>query len=122
MMSKFGNVRTSEKQEQAAIVQLVETLNGKAWVLGTTRPAGDFRGTCQTPGIADLWITLPAVSILGAGALGLWWETKSATGRRSAAQFEFSEWCVLTRTAYGYGTCDAFIAWLTDCGRLKGGR
>ena len=120
-MSARRPVRVSEtpleKDEQAAIVELVETLRGKAWVIGTVRPDGDFRGTCQTAGIADLWVTLPAGA--SSRAIGIWWETKRRKGKRSAAQLDFAEWCIVTGTPYGYGTCDEFIARMKIGGWLK---
>ena len=111
--------RVSEKQEQASIVQLVETLGGKAYVLGTTRPAGDFRGTCQTPGLPDLYAFLPYQHAASTSRASLWIEVKKVGGRRSKAQDEFKALCEASDTRYLCGTCDDVIAWLKEAGWLK---
>lgn len=112
-------VRISEKQEQAAIVQLMETLGGKVWVLGTKRPSGDFQGTRQTPGIPDLYVALP-LRAAPRHYRALWIEVKSSQGRTSDAQKAFAKVASTTiGTAYIRGTCDDVQRWLVEHGWLK---
>lgn len=110
----------SEKQEQAAIVQLLETLGGKVWVLGTKRRTGDFQGTMQTPGIPDLYCALPLRSSTR-HYRALWIEVKSSQGRASAAQKAFG---AVARTTIGtvhlQGTCHDVQNWLVAHGWLSG--
>lgn len=106
-----------EKVEQAHICAFVRaTLQGKVWVLGTVRRRTDYQGTNQTPGLADLWMVLPAVRDLP--SVGVWWETKSKAGQRSAAQVQFGEACQSAGVAYGFGPFDAFMAWAISQGRV----
>jgi hypothetical protein len=110
-----------EKAEQAAIVDLVRKTGGKAYILGNTRRKGDYPGTMQTPGIADLWLELGAVVRRQDALLpvGLWWEVKAQAGRVRPEQLEFEASCQRTGTPYGRGTCNDFIAWLVAQGRLR---
>jgi hypothetical protein len=64
--------RVSERAEQSHIVQLLRTVGGQVYVLGTTRRRGDYAGTMQTPGLPDLLAFLPVKRSLetdGAAAL-----------------------------------------------------
>ena len=121
-----------EKVEQHQIVNLVRTMGGRVWVLGTRRRRGDHQGTMQTPGLPDLWIVLPRVhgalnesrdqATLSHGGEGLWWEVKRNGGRRSPDQVDFADACALTGIGYGYGTLDDFIARMVAEGRLRSDR
>lgn len=104
--------RRPEDSEQGNICQLTSSLGGKPWVLGTRRRRGDYPGTMQTAGVADLWLTLPVSRSTGAPAVGLWWEAKAPGERRTPDQVGFADWCAATNTPYGWGTFDDFIAWL----------
>lgn len=114
-----------EDIEQNNIRRYVSGISGKVYVLGTRRRRGDYQGTMQTEGIADLWICLPAVApsaryhLDTKEPIALWWETKGPKGRRSPEQIEFGERCAATRTPYGFGTCNDFFAWLIQHGRLS---
>lgn len=109
-----------EKVEQAHICKLVSNLGGKPYVIGTRRRKDDYQGTMQTPGIADLWISLPAREFpTPLPAIVLWWETKRIGGRRTPDQVEFGDRCVAANQPYGWGTCNDFVAWLIEHGRLK---
>ena len=94
-----------ERQEQKAIVRLLQSLGATVYVLGTTRPAGGYMGTCQTPGIPDLYAFLPA-----GGAL--WVEVKATGGRLSPAQLAFRELCASRGVHYVTGGVDSVAAWL----------
>jgi hypothetical protein len=79
--------RQPEKAIQADIVQALRRVGCAVYVLGTHRPAGDYQGTMQTPGVPDLWVFLPR------GLGGLWVEVKAPKGRRSMAQEQFRAAC-----------------------------
>ena len=53
---------TLEKEIQADIVKLLETVGAAVYKIGTTRKKGDHQGTMQTPGIPDLcaFVKMPA--------------------------------------------------------------
>ena len=51
-----------EKQIQADIVKLLETVGAAVYKIGTTRKKGDHQGTMQTPGIPDLSRSCPCRS------------------------------------------------------------
>ena len=106
-----------EKHEQAAIVQLLRSIGASVYVLGTRRPRGDYHGTCQTPGIPDLYAMLPARKSWAADAV--WIEVKSATGRLSPDQSVFASRCYERSIPYVRGGVDAVISWLTASGYLK---
>lgn len=110
----------SEKVEQAAIVQLLESLGGKVYVIGTKRRKGDYQGTMQTPGLPDLYAVLPPRGHCRLWA-PVWIEVKASGGRLSEAQKAFRDLCDPTRGAahhYVSGTCDAVQNWLVDYGWL----
>ena len=50
-----------EKEIQADIVKLLETVGAAVYKIGTKRKKGDHQGTMQTPGIPDLlaFVTVP---------------------------------------------------------------
>ena len=110
-----------EKHEQAAGVGLLRSLHCTVYVLGTARRAGDWQGTCQTPGICDVQAWLPDARGL------LLWEVKSRVGKPSPAQVEFQ---TLARACeergcgiyYCLGPFDNLIAKLITLGLLKPGQ
>lgn len=103
--------RVSEKTEQAHIVQLLVSIGAAVFVLGTRRPAGDYQGTRQTPGIPDLVAFLP--STREHGTRQVWIECKAAGGRLRTAQQDFKALCECANVAHIVGTFDDVIAWLT---------
>lgn len=111
--------RVPEKAEQAHGVQLLRTLGATVYVLGTRRGRGDYQGTCQTPGICDVFAFLPARGPLVRRVL-LAWECKAVGGRLSPAQLVFQRCCVLSGIAHLTGPFDALIAWLTSYGYVQG--
>jgi hypothetical protein len=110
--------QVSEKQEQAAIVELLEAIGAKVYVLGTRRPKGDFQGTRQTPGIPDLYALLPTSTDCDAPR-ALWIEVKAASGRMSQAQIDFALACGGRGIAHTTGGQDAVAAWLKYWSFLK---
>lgn len=113
--------RVSEKAEQAAIVELLETLGAKVYVLGTVRKHGDHPGTMQTPGLPDLLIYLRRVHRPEAAiwAQLLTVEVKARGGRLRPAQREYADLAEGAAVAHIVGGLDAVIEWLTDRGYLK---
>jgi len=99
--------RQPERAEQQAIVRLLRTLGCAVYVLGTTRPRGDYGGTCQTPGMPDLYVFLPH------GA-ALWIEVKAPKGRPRPEQLTFREHCLGRGHHHIMGGLDAVIAWLIE--------
>lgn len=115
-------IHQREKLEQAAIVDLLRSIGGKVYVLGTKRPRGDHPGTCQTPGLPDLYAFLPAPP-LALPALrrrtALWIEAKAAGGRATDAQRAFAIECHASHVAHVLGGVDEVIHWLIEQGYLK---
>lgn len=106
----MAKVRIPEKQVQASIVQLLRTVGGAVYIMGTRRPRGDYHGTCQTPGLPDLLCFLPPRTrqrwVL------LFVEVKAQGGRLRPAQRDFRECCINADAAHVVGDLDAVIAWL----------
>lgn len=83
-----------EKAVQQQIVKLLHSVGAKTYVLGTRRKRGDFQGTCQTPGIPDVFAFLPAPRLRKDSApTSIWVEVKSARGRLRPEQREFQFLC-----------------------------
>lgn len=112
--------KASEKQEQAAIVQLLEKLGAKVYVIGTKRRKGDYQGTMQTPGIPDLYVVL---NFFGKPKpfKAIWIEVKARGGKLSDAQRQFkAETDALEPAMYHIvGGVDDVQNWLVDHGWLK---
>ena len=98
----------AEKAQQNDIRKLWLTLGGKVWDTSAVTRAK------ITPGIADLYLTLPRWSF------AMWWESKSAEavtrkdGGRSESQLEFAEHTQMAGVAYGSGTFRDFVQWLLE--------
>lgn len=108
-----------EKDEQAAIVKLLEALGAKVYVLGTRRPKGDHQGSCQTPGIPDLYVFLPNHRDLRLFSnVPVWIEVKARAGRLSESQRQFAALVTDSPSHYVTGTCDDVQNWLVDHGWL----
>lgn len=110
--------RVPEKTEQAHGVQLLRTIGAKVWVLGTVRRRGDFPGTMQTPGIADVLAFLPVRGQPNQRVF-LAWECKAAGGRLRPEQQEFRDACLDAGVRHLVGGYDALIAWLVEYGHVK---
>jgi hypothetical protein len=109
--------RQPERAAQRAIVQLLSQVGCRVWVLGTTRPRGDFRGTCQSPGLPDLIAHLPG----GGGVLFV--EVKAGKNTLRPEQRDFRQLCLLCAAPFGVhhivGGLDNVIAYLVKLGLLK---
>jgi hypothetical protein len=109
-MSSLGRAgRRLEKTEQSQIVHLLRSIGGYAYEIGTRRPRGDYQGTCQTPGLGDVFAFLP---IKLNKPNELWCECKSATGRLRPEQRLFRERCIERGIPHVVGTLEAVSAWL----------
>jgi hypothetical protein len=113
--------RVPEKVIQAQGVTLLRTLGAKVYVLGTTRRRGDFHGTMQTPGIADVFGFLPTPSSSSGHRQRhpFWWEAKAEGGRLRHEQREFREFCQDSGLTHIVGDLDNLIAFLVAHGWLK---
>ncbi len=105
-----------EKVEQAHIVQLLRTIGGRVYVLGTRRRRGDFQGTMQSPGVPDLMAFLPARAHLAGAPRFVFIECKATGGRLRPEQQVFRDECTSAGLAHIVGDLDAVIAWLVAAG------
>lgn len=116
-----------EKAEQALTLQLLRSIGAHVYVLGTVRPQGDYRGTCQTAGLPDLWVMLPPSPCVCSltdephtrPGKALWIEMKRHGGRVRPEQKVFAQRCQEAGVAHVTGTCDDVIRYLCDGGWLK---
>lgn len=96
----------AEKAQQDDIRKLWITLGGKVWNTSAVTRAK------ITPGIADLYLTLPRWHF------AMWWESKSAEAvrrvnhGRSPEQMDFAAHTEAAGVAYGVGTFRDFVHWL----------
>jgi hypothetical protein len=116
-----------EKFEQSNVAQLLRTVGGRVYVLGTRRRRGakcpkcgtfveEHQGTRQTPGLSDLIAFLPWRGPGDSARTSrlLFVECKAPGGRMSTEQREFREFCLSSATDHVVGDLDAVIAWLID--------
>jgi hypothetical protein len=102
-----------EKVEQAGIIALIRAVGGHVWELSQTREAQ------QTPGLPDLYATVPAKAGDPRGAISLWIEAKRERGGRvSAAQRHFQKCCQLSGTVHVLGALKEVEAWAEAEGLL----
>lgn len=108
---RMAKARVPEKSEQLHGVQLLRSLGAKVYVLGGHRRRGDYQGTMQTEGIADVFAFIP---IRGEAPrrIFLAWECKAVGGRLRPEQQEFQALCIDAQVAHLVGPLDALIAWL----------
>ena len=107
-----------EKVEQAHILQLIASVGGTAYVLGTRRPKGDYQGTRQTPGVPDVIAFVPKPTMRGHGMqIALFIEVKrSVGGRLSPEQSAFRDHCRFSGQEHVVGGLNAVIAWMVQNG------
>ena len=116
--------RVSEKVVQAQITQLLRSIGGAVYVLGTVRRRGDYPGTCQSPGLPDLLAFLPPPSS-GPGLPGsalemlVAVEVKAAGGRLRPEQAAFRAHALAAGMTHLVGDLDVVIAWLVCRGFLR---
>lgn len=111
--------RVPEKTVQSHIVQLLRSIGGRVYVLGTVRRRGDFPGTMQSPGVPDLiaFVRLPGDLLPRTACVFI--ECKAAGGRLRPEQAEFRALCEASGTPHVVGDLDAVIAWLVERGVVK---
>lgn len=100
--------RVPERVEQQHIVQLIRSIGGAVYVLGTTRRRGDYPGTMQTPGIPDLYAILPVTYE------SVWIEVKAEGGMLRPEQQQFRELCEKGHVAHIVGGLSTVLAWLVE--------
>lgn len=109
--------RVPEKVEQAHGVQLLRSIGGKVYVLGGHRRKGDYQGTMQTEGIADVFAFIP---VRGERRwVFLAWECKAYGGRMRPEQREFEALCTDAGITHIAGPFDVLIEWLAARGFVK---
>ena len=111
-----------EKDIQADIVTLLETVGAAVYTIGTTRKKGDHQGTMQTPGIPDLVAFVPVPAWAGGIAgvsykrktpwVQLWIEVKRPGGVLSDAQRVFRMHAREAGCEHVTGGVDEVVDWL----------
>ncbi len=102
--------RVHEKAVQAQIVQLIRSIGGRAFVVGTTRRRGDYQGTMQSRGIPDV---IGFVPVRGTrDFVHVYVEVKAEGGWLRKEQSEFLALCIAAGVEHIVGDLDAVIAWL----------
>ena len=99
-------MRVPEKAVQQQVVALLHKVGFRVWTIGTTRPNGDHRGTCQSPGLPDLLA-------FGRGRL-LVVEVKARGGTLRPEQVAFRAECQAAGVAHVVGGVEDVWAWLKD--------
>lgn len=119
--------RQLEKVEQQHIVDLLRSIGGEAYVLGTRRGRGrscpscgtfvqEHQGTRQSPGLSDVIGFTP---IREGRRRMLVVEVKAEGGRLRDEQRDFRDFCVAAAVPHVVGGLNAVIAWLMAEGFLK---
>lgn len=114
--------RTPEKAVQAQVVHLLRSVGGRVYVLGTKRPSGDYQGTCQTPGLADIHAFLPVPThgvVTNPSLHAVWVEVKAEGGRLSDEQESFQQHCRDAHVSHVVGGVNDVVAFLVHGGWLK---
>jgi len=99
-----GLPRVPEKVIQAQCVRLLRSLGGLVWTLGTSRRAGDYHGTMQTPGLPDVIFAIR-------GRMGML-ECKAAGGKLRPEQAVFRQACADCGVHHITGGVEELFAWL----------
>ena len=121
---KTLGVAKLEKEIQADIVKLLETVGAAVYRIGTKRKKGDHQGTMQTPGIPDLcaFVTFPRsqhVSEHMTHCVQLWIEVKRPGEAMSEAQWEFLRNARDAGCEHLVGGVDDVLDWLKARGVVK---
>jgi hypothetical protein len=135
---RTATVGQPERAEQEAAKKLLAAMGAKFWVAGTTRRAGDYQGTMQTPGLPDLpLVFLPRFKRYKEGTdmhlldqtLGMYElvvvemkspaAAKTKHGGLSPFQRECKAYCLGAGVPYIHGDLDALIGWLIHHSYLK---
>ena len=117
MRRRMGVIQL-EKNIQADIVQLLESVGAAVYRIGTTRKKGDHQGTMQTPGIPDLlaFVTVPFPVL---SSVQLWIEVKRQGGTISEAQTTFLLHALEAGCEHVVGGVDEVVDWLKARGVVK---
>ena len=125
-----------EKEIQADVVKLLETVGAAVYRIGTKRKKGDHQGTMQTPGIPDLiafvrvplsssssfrmsaWTSLQ-VSPGRVSCVQLWIEVKRPGGALAGAQLAFRVRALEAGCEHVVGGVDEVLDWLKARGVVK---
>lgn len=110
--------RVPETQVQWQCVTLYRSMGARVYVIGTKRRQGDYQGTMQSPGVADLLIFLPPLSAGATRKVQLWHEVKAELGRLSDDQKLFRADCAASDQAHIVGGIDAAYEFLINGGWL----
>ncbi len=114
-----------EKHEQQDGVKLLRSLGAAVYVLGTKRRKGDYQGTNQTPGIADVeaWMPTKRSDQCTPWMLSrqlLKWEVKRSRGAKTSVEQEsYAALCTDAGVSYVCGDLSALMRWLVDAGYLR---
>ena len=111
-----------EKDIQADIVKLLESVGAAVYRIGTTRKRGDHQGTMQTPGIPDLlaFVAVPfPLSTLHKATVQLWIEVKRPDGTMGYAQTRFRLRALEAGCEHVTGGIDEVVDWLERRGVVK---
>jgi len=103
--------RVPERVVQAHVVQALRSVGGFVLTLGTTRPKGDYAGTCQSLGWPDVGAFLPH-SPTGTLRHWLWVEVKASGGRLRPEQAAFRARCLERNIPHIVGGLDDVLAYL----------
>ena len=113
-----GSLAQLEKEIQADIVKLLETVGAAVYKIGTTRKKGDHQGTMQTPGIPDLvaFVRVPCST----PTVQVWIEVKRTTdSTMSDAQTTFRKHALEAYREHIVGGVDEVLSWLKARGVVK---
>lgn len=125
VIRRGSNPRVPEKAEQAHIVQLVRSIGGHVYVLGTHRRSTDFQGTMQTHGVPDLICFIPDKRRSIDPPEGtsfhfcVFIECKAVGGRLRPEQRQFRELALKAEVTHLVGGLDVVIQFLVDKGLAK---
>ena len=111
-----------EKDIQADIVELLDTVGAAVYRIGTTRKKGDHQGTMQTPGIPDLVAFVPVpfpLSTPHRATVQLWIEVKRPGGKLHLVQTEFQLRALEAGCEHIVGGVDEVLDWLKARGVVK---
>ena len=106
-----------EKEIQADIVKLLETVGAAVYKIGTKRKKDDHQGTMQTPGIPDLVSFVPVPN--ARYSVQLWIEVKRPAGSKTWAQRDFRLRALEAGCEHVVGGVDEVLDWLKARGVVK---
>jgi hypothetical protein len=93
---------------QRQCVALLRSLGGLVWTLGTSRRAGDYHGTMQTPGLPDAVVAIKGRMLMC--------EFKAVGGTLSPEQGVFRAACADCGVHHITGGVEEVYQWLCEQG------